>query len=198
MIYRITGRLAVKNPTMLVVEVNGLSYEINAPLSTYDKVGKEGSEVSLYTMLVVREDDLQLYGFASEDERKLFKLLLGVSGIGPRTALSLLSSANAGDIFGFIADSNLEALVSIPGIGKKTAERVVLELRDKVLKLDVGIARDALAGKGEIRSEAVDALIALGYSRIQSERAIREALKSGSFSEKSVEELVRAALKQVK
>ena len=198
MIYKITGRLAVKNPTMLVVEVNGLSYEVNVPLSTYERVGTEGSEVALFTILVVREDDLQLYGFSSEDERKLFKLLISVSGIGPRTALSLLSSADVGDIFGFIANSNLEALMSIPGIGKKTAERVVLELRDKVLKLDVGVAHEALEGKEEIRAEAVDAMLALGYSRMQSERAIREALKNGLSSAGSVEELVRAALKQVK
>jgi len=197
-IYRVTGRLAVKNPTTLVVEVNGLAYELNVPLSTYERVGKEGSEVSLYTMLVVREDDLQLYGFATEDERKLFKLLISVSGIGPRTALSLLSSANVADILGFIAASNLQALMSIPGIGRKTAERVVLELRDKILKLDVGIAQKALEGKEEIRSEAVNALVALGYSRIQSESAIRESLKNDSSAAKSVEELVRAALKEVK
>jgi len=147
MIYKITGRLALKNPTTLVVEVNGLAYEVNVPLSTYEKVGKENSEVSLYTMLVVREDDLQLYGFATEDERKLFKLLISVSGIGPRTALSLLSSANVADVFGFIANSNLQALMSIPGIGRKTAERVVLELRDKILKLDVGIVHEAVEGK---------------------------------------------------
>ena len=198
MIYKISGRLALKNPTMLVVEVNGLSYEVNVPLSTYEKVGEENSDISLYTMLVVREDDLQLYGFATEDERKLFKLLISVSGIGPRTALSLLSSADVSDIFGFIANSNLQALVSIPGIGKKTAERVVLELRDKILKLDVGIIHEAFEGKEEIRSEAVDALLALGYSRIQSERAIREALKNDSSSAQSVEELVRASLKEVK
>jgi len=198
MIYRITGRLAVKNPTMLVVEVNGFAYEVNVPLSTYEKVGKENSDVSLYTMLVVREDDLQLYGFSTEDERKLFKLLISVSGIGPRTALSLLSSADVSDVFGFIASSNLPALMSIPGIGKKTAERIVLELRDKILKLDVGIVHEALEGKEEIRSEAVDALIALGYSRIQSERAIREALKNDSSKAESVEELVRSALKEVK
>jgi Holliday junction DNA helicase RuvA len=198
MIYKITGRLALKNPTTLVVEVNGLAYEVNVPLSTYEKVGKENSEVSLYTMLVVREDDLQLYGFATEDERKLFKLLISVSGIGPRTALSLLSSANVADVFGFIANSNLQALMSIPGIGRKTAERVVLELRDKILKLDVGIVHEAVEGKEEIRSEAVDALLALGYSRIQSERAIREALKNDSSATESVEELVRSALKEVK
>ncbi len=196
MIYKITGLLAAKNPTMLVVEVNGIAYEVSVPLSTYEQIGKLNSEVSLYTMLVVREDDLQLYGFASEDERKFFKLLIGVSGIGPRTALSLLSSANVGDITNFIASSNLQALMSIPGIGRKTAERVVLELRDKILKLDVG--QEAFEGKDGIRSDAVEALLALGYSRLQSERAIREALRNTSSVAASVEELVRAALKEVK
>jgi len=198
LIYRITGRLVQKNPTMLVVEANGIAYEINIPLSTYDRTGKEHTEVSLYTMLVVREDDLQLYGFADEDERKLFKLLIGVSGIGPRTAMSLLSSASVNDILGFIGRGNLEALMSMPGIGKKTAERVVLELRDKVLKLDIGIAHEELEGREGLRSDAVDTMLALGYSRIQSERAIRDALKNDSSFAKSVEDLVRAALKEVK
>lgn len=139
MIYKITGLLAAKNPTMLVVEVNGIAYEVSVPLSTYEQIGKLNSEVSLYTMLVVREDDLQLYGFASEDERKFFKLLIGVSGIGPRTALSLLSSANVGDITNFIASSNLQALMSIPGIGRKTAERVV----PRVARQDIEIRRGA-------------------------------------------------------
>ena len=183
---------------MLVVEANGIAYEINIPLSTYDRTGKEHTEVSLYTMLVVREDDLQLYGFADEDERKLFKLLIGVSGIGPRTAMSLLSSASVNDILGFIGRGNLEALMSMPGIGKKTAERVVLELRDKVLKLDIGIAHEELEGREGLRSDAVDTMLALGYSRIQSERAIRDALKNDSSFAKSVEDLVRAALKEVK
>lgn len=196
MIYKITGRLAAKNPTMLVVEVNGIAYEVNVPLSTYEQIGELNGEVSLYTLLVVRDDDLQLYGFASEDERKFFKMLLGVSGIGPRIALSLLSSANVVDILSYISSSNLQALMSIPGIGRKTAERVVLELRDKIAKLDMG--HEVFEGNEGIRSDAVDALLALGYSRMQSERAIREVLKSDTSAVNSVEGLVRAALKEVK
>jgi Holliday junction DNA helicase RuvA len=198
MIYKLTGRLIEKNPTSLVVDVNGVAYEVSVPLSTFDYASKEKGEISLYTVLVVREDDMQLYGFATPDERKMFKLLISVSGIGPRTALSILSSASVDDVYGFIANSNSQALMSIPGIGKKTAERVVLELRDKVLKLDVGTGSEDLTGKEEIRSQAVDALIALGYSRIQCERAVREVLKKGEPATKSVEELIRAALKEVK
>ncbi|MGO9481141.1 MAG: Holliday junction branch migration protein RuvA [Candidatus Kryptoniota bacterium] len=198
MIYRLTGHLLEKNPTLLVVDVNGIAYEVSVPLSTYDVVGKVKDEVALYTVLVIREDDLQLYGFATRDERNLFKLLISVSGIGPRTALSLLSSANVSDVYSFIASSNHQALMAIPGIGKKTAERVVLELRDKILKLDVDIRDECLESKEGVRSEAVDALVALGYSRLQSERAIREVTKMDSAAAKSVEDLVRAALREVK
>ncbi|MCL4510410.1 MAG: Holliday junction branch migration protein RuvA [Bacteroidetes bacterium] len=197
MIYKITGHLAEKNPTSLVIDVNGVAYEVSVPLSTYDAVGKLNDEISLYTVLIMREDDLQLYGFATQNERKLFKLLISVSGIGPRTALSLLSSAAVADVYDFIANSNSQALMSIPGIGRKTAERVILELRDKILRVGMDV-EGKYEGKDEIRSEAVEALIALGYSRMQCERAIREVLKRDSASGKSVEELVRAALREVK
>jgi len=198
MIYKVSGRLSEKNPTSVVVDVNGISYEVNVPLSTFDSIGREGDDVSLYTLMVVREDDIQLYGFATKDERRLFKLLTSVSGIGPRTALGLLSSASVGDIYNFIANSNTQALMSIPGIGKKTAERVVLELRDKILKIEMDVEDGKLEGKEDVRSGAVDALLALGYSRVQCERAVREALKTDSASGESVEELIRAALREVK
>ncbi len=126
MIYALKGRLAEKNPTSLVIEVDGVSYECNVPISTYDAVGMPNDDVFVYTVLVVREDDMQLYGFATQDERKLFRLLIGVSGIGPKTALGLLSSASGADIYGFIANSNSQALMSMPGVGRKTAERVIL------------------------------------------------------------------------
>lgn len=198
MIYGLKGRLAGKNPTWLVIDVNGVSYEVNVPISTYDAVGEVNDEVSVFTALVVREDDMQLYGFATEDERRLFKLLIGVSGIGPKTALGLLSSASVADIYGFIANSNSQALTAMPGIGRKTAERVVLELRDKIRRVELSVPGEVLEGKEEVRSGAVDALVALGYSRMQCERAIREVLKRDTSSAKTIEELVKAALKEVK
>ncbi len=198
MIYKLTGNLLEKTPTSLVVDVNGIAYEVSVPLSTFESVGKPECHVSIYTALVMREDDMQLYGFATLEERRLFKLLISVSGIGPRTALSILSSANATDVYSLIANSNSQALMAIPGIGKKTAERVVLELRDKVLKMDMDVMDKCPEGKEDVRSEAVDALLALGYSRIQCERAIREVLKGDSSVSSSVEELVRAALREVK
>lgn len=198
MIYGLKGRLAGKNPTSLVIDVNGVSYEVNVPISTYDAVGKVDEPVLVYTVLVVREDDMQLYGFATEDERKLFKLLIGVTGIGPKTALGLLSSGGVGDIYGFIANSNIQALTAMPGIGRKTAERIVLELRDKIRKLEFTAPGEEFEGKEEVRSGAVDALTALGYSRMQSERAIREVLKREASAGTTVEELVKSALKEVK
>lgn len=198
MIYRITGRLIEKNPTSVVVDANGIAYEINVPLTTYETVGKPDDAVSLYTVLVVHEDDMSLYGFSSPDERRLFKLLISVSGIGPRTALSLLSSANVEDVYSFIATSNSQALTAIPGIGKKTAERLVLELRDKIHRTGTAMEGERLEVREEIRGEAVDALVALGYSRLQCERAIREVLKRDAVAGESVEQLVRSALKEVK
>lgn len=198
MIYGLKGRLTEKNPASLVVDVNGVSFEVGVPLSTYDAVGKVNDEVSLFTVLVVREDDMQLYGFATRDERKLFKLLTSVSGIGPKTAIGILSAASVRDIYSFIANGNSQALMSMPGIGRKTAERVVLELRDNIEKIEIGAAGEVLEGREDVRSGAVDALLALGYSRLQSERAIREVLKRDTAAAKSVEELVRAALKEVK
>ena len=198
MIYRLTGRLVEKNPTSLVVDVNGVGYEVNVPLTAYDDVGKIDDEVTLFTVLVVHEDEMTLYGFGSPDERKLFKLLTGVTGIGPRIALSLLSSANVADIYEFIATSNSQALTSIPGIGKKTAERLVLELRDKIHRAGILMGGERLEIREEVRGNAVDALVALGYSRLQCERAIREVLKKDASAGSTVEQLVRSALKEVK
>ncbi len=198
MIYALKGRLAEKSPACLVIEVNGVSYEVSVPLSTYDTIGPMDGEVSLFTVLVVREDDMQLYGFSTRDERRLFKLLTSVSGIGPKTAIGILSAATVKDIYDFIANGNSHALMSMPGIGRKTAERVVLELRDKIEKVGITAASGILEGKEDIRSGAVDALMALGYSRLQSERAIREVLKGDAEAAKSVEDLVRSALREVK
>jgi holliday junction DNA helicase RuvA len=198
MISGLKGRLAQKNPTSLVIDVNGVSYEVSVPISTFDVVGEVDEQVSVFTVLVVREDDMQLYGFATEDERRLFKLLTGVSGIGPKTALGLLSSARVADVYGYISDSNSSALMSMPGVGRKTAERIILELRDKIQRVETAFAGDALDGREDVRSGAVDALVALGYSRLQCERAIREVLKRDAAAGKSVEELVRASLKEVK
>ncbi len=198
MIYKLTGRLLEKNPTSVVVDVGGVAYEVNVPLSVFDSIGKAGDEVSLFTVLIVHEDDMVLYGFVTQDERRLFRMLIAVTGIGPRTALSLLSSASVTDIYGFIAASNAQALTSIPGIGKKTAERLVLELRDKIHRAGIELGGDKLGAREEVRGEAVEALVALGYSRLQCERAVREALKRDSSSGDSVEQLVRSALKDVK
>ncbi len=198
MIYGLRGKLAAKGTASIAIDVGGVSYEVNIPVSTYDAVGSLGEEVAVFTVMVVREDDMQLYGFATEDERRLFKLLIGVNGIGPKTALGVLSSASVADIYGFISNSNTSALTAVPGIGRKTAERMVLELRDKIGRIELSVQGEAIEGKEEIRSGAVEALVALGYSRMQCERAVREVLKRDASTGNSVEELVRAALKEVK
>jgi len=198
MLYSIRGRLIEKNPTSLVVETNGITYELNVPLTTYEAVGNVSDEVTLFTVLVVREDDFQLYGFSSKDERKLFKLLVSVNGVGPRTAMSLISSASVHDVCDFIASSNSHALMSIPGIGRKTAERVILELKDRIQHAGLGESAGRQHGGEVVRAEAADALVALGYSRLEVERAIRDVLSKEPSASKSVEELVRSALKRVR
>src|SRR5574342_491050 len=130
MIARISGSLLEKSPTRVLVEVSGIGYEILIPLSTFDKLGALGENASLYTHLHVREDALQLFGFATAAEKQLFQYLLSVTGIGPKVAQSILSGCSVETFCRYIAQNEIAALTSIPGIGKKTAERLVLELRD--------------------------------------------------------------------
>ncbi|MBP8975217.1 MAG: Holliday junction branch migration protein RuvA [Bacteroidetes bacterium] len=198
MIASIRGLLISKAPTELTIEVNGIGYVIHIPLSTYEKVGDQGSIVSLFTHLHVREDALQLYGFATEAERNLFKLLISVSGIGPKIAQSILSGISVDELHTNIVQGNVQALTTVQGIGRKTAERIVLELRDALSKTEgISQAVPSLSKtSAEIRNEALLALISLGFTQQSAEKAIRIALheieKSGNMS---VEELIKEALR---
>lgn len=134
MIATLTGILRSKSPTEIILDVNGVGYSVSIPLSTFEKLTETGSTVTLLTHLQVREDALQLYGFATEKELILFKMLISVSGIGPRIAQGVLSGISASDLREYIIKGNVGALTTIPGVGKKTAERMVVELRDKMSK----------------------------------------------------------------
>ena len=161
MIGRIHGKLLEKHPPQIVVDVQGVGYELYVPMSTFYQLPATGAEVTLHTHLVVREDAHQLYGFATEHERRVFRQLLRISGIGARTALSVLSGLSVADLREAVSSQDSGRLTKIPGIGKKTAERLLLELRDKIDA--VAVASTAAKGDGQA-GDISNALLALGYN----------------------------------
>ncbi|HQX07454.1 MAG TPA: Holliday junction branch migration protein RuvA [Zoogloea sp.] len=191
MIGRITGRLAEKNPPQILVDVNGVGYELEVPMSTFYGLPATGQTVSLSTHLAVREDGHFLYGFATEDERSAFRQLLKVAGIGARTALAVLSGLSVADLAQAIALQESGRLVKIPGIGKKTAERLLLELRDKLAKALPAVAGSvATSLPGGDRADIINALLALGYNEKEALGAAK-ALPDGI----GVSDGIRQALK---
>jgi holliday junction DNA helicase RuvA len=197
MIARLRGELIAKAPTEVLIDVNGVAFSMQISLATFEKVGDLHSTVQLFTYLHVREDLLQLFGFATEDERALFKLLISVSGIGPKMAQGILSGISIPDLRTYLASGNSAALTTIPGVGRKLAERLVVELREKIGKLDLGGTSVGVSGDagGTIRSEALLALTSLGYNRSIAERAVRAAFDELATSSPTVETLIKTALK---
>ena len=197
MIARLSGTLAAKSPTEIVVEVGGVSFAVSIPLSTFERLGEVGSPAAVFTHLHVREDALQLYGFFTEAEREIFRMLIGVSGIGPKMAQSILSGLPAAELKNHILTGNAGALTAIPGVGRKTADRLVVELRDRIARTEsdaTGVP--AFAGEGAgVRNEALLALTSLGYNRAAAEKAIRGALQESPDAGESVEALLKAALR---
>jgi len=192
MIGRIHGRLLEKHPPQIVVDVNGVGYEVDVPMSTFYNLPATGAEVSLYTHLVVREDAHQLYGFATEAERHAFRQLLKISGIGARTALSVLSGMSVSDLREAVVSQDSGRLTKIPGIGKKTAERLLLELRDK---LDAALAAPAAAKGGGQAGDVANALLALGYNDKEATWAVRQ-LPSGVAVADGIRQALRLLSKQ--
>jgi len=192
MIGFLKGRLASKHPPWLMVDVNGVGYELEAPMSTFYGLPAAGEPVALFTHLVVREDAHILFGFGTDGERRLFRGLLKVSGVGPKIALGILSGASVEDFLRIIEAEDVAMLTRIPGIGRKTAERVIIEMRDSVQKLTLP-ARDAQAPAAALssQSEAYSALLALGYKPPEAARLLKSADEPGL----STTELIRRALK---
>ena len=199
MITFLRGKLTGILPTQVTVDVNGVGYEALIPLSSYEKLPTPGRDVHILTHLVVREDAHILYGFMTEEEREMFRLLINnVSGIGPKTALNVLSGMSATSFRGAVANGDVKALSKITGVGKKTAERIVVELKDKVGAAgawEAMSARRALSPEDQKVNDAVLALIALGYKQIEAHDAVRAALQQVG-PQAGVEELVRASLKK--
>ena len=199
MIAFLNGNLARALPTQAIVDVGGVGYEVLIPLSSYDKLPPAGQPVRLLTHLHVREDAHVLYGFMTAAERDLFRLLVNnVSGIGPKLALAVLSGMSVNNFKVAVVNSDVAALSKISGLGKKTAERIVLELKDKVgvtAAWEAASAAHAPTPEQERANEAVLALIALGYKQVEAHRIIRELQEKER--DKSAEELVKLALKQL-
>ncbi len=189
MIGRIAGSLLEKNPPQVVIDVAGVGYEIDVPMSTFYNLPKLGEKVALFTHLVVREDAHLLYGFGTESERATFRQLLKVSGVGPKVALAVLSGMSVNDLAEAVMTQESGRLTKVPGIGKKTAERLLLELKDR-LKVDVRISVGGDATAISSASDILNALISLGYNDKEALFAIKQLPK-----EASVADGIRQALK---
>ena len=190
MIGSVRGRIASKTPPQLTVDVGGLGYELEAPMSTYFHLPAVGEEVRLLTHLVVREDAHVLYAFATEEERRLFRSLIKVSGVGPKIALALLSGISVAAFSECVQREDIAALTRIPGVGRKTAERLIVEMRDRLAAPPAGSGAAAIAAGTSAESEAFGALVALGYRPAEATRL----LKAAGPGTHSTEELIRRAL----
>lgn len=195
MIYSIEGRIVEKTPTYVVVEAGGIGYQLFISLNTYSQIERL-ERVKLLTHFHVKEDSQTLYGFAEEAERKLFGLLISVSGIGPSTAQIVLSSMNALEIRSAIVGEDAQAFNRVKGIGPKTAKRIILDLKDKVLKDSGEEVAAQLPQDNTIREEALSALLTLGYNRSSIQKTLNNILKTQPEVE-TVEQLIRAALQQL-
>ena len=190
MIGYLHGKIISKKPTKLLVDVNGVGYIVNISISTFEKIADK-EEASLFTYLSVRESAMDLFGFYTMAEKEMFELLIGVSGIGPKSAQSILSGIQIEDLKDALKSGNVSRLISIPGIGRKTAERMVIELRDKVESV-VEIIDGVSFSKSSVPSDAIAALVNLGYNQKVAERMVRAI--SDKTPDISIEELIKEAL----
>jgi Holliday junction DNA helicase RuvA len=195
MIGSLHGTVAEKRPNRILVDVNGVGYAVQVPLSTYVELGPLRSEVSLLIHTHVREDALTLYGFLTAKEKSLFEQLLKVTGIGPNLAITLLSGLAVDELVPAIRRNDLVRLTAIPGIGRKTAERIVVELRDKLAHLEAETAAAPAASGGAFEADVASALLNLGYPQAAVEKAVAEAAREAS--EKSFDAVLREALQRL-
>ncbi len=195
MIGRLRGEIILKQPPFLMLDVNGVGYEIEAPMSTFYELPAVGEHIILFTHLMIRDDAHVLYAFYQEQERLLFRTLLKISGVGGKMALAILSGMNAGEFSLCIQNEDVTALVRIPGVGKKTAQRLIIEMKDKLVVTGSTPAATASASAAQESpsSEAVSALVALGYRPVEANRLVKSVEAEGLGSE----ELIRAALQSL-
>jgi len=199
MISFLRGRVIDKQPNRVVVDVAGVGYDVHVPLSTFYEVGDEGADIALRVHLHVREDVLQLYGFLTELERQLFERLISISGIGPKLAIAVLSGMEPSDLVTAVQRADVARLVGIPGIGRKTAERLVLELKDRLPQVGPALpaGQQAPVSTGDrLRADLLSALQNLGYHRPQAEKAIDATLQN-SAAAANFEQALRGALREM-
>lgn len=207
MIGRIQGTLVDKTPPDVLVDVNGVGYEIQLPMTSFYQLPNIGEIATIYTHFVVREDAQLLFGFSDISERALFRELIKANGVGPKLACTILSGMSAQDFIQCVIHEDVSNLVKLPGVGKKTAERLVVELKDKLEKLsrsdtnfDAGsatvsnsvIQRPVLKGDAHAKNEALSALLALGYKPVQAEKVIKQIYTEGMTSEQAIREALKA------
>jgi holliday junction DNA helicase RuvA len=197
MLAYLVGKLVEKSPADAVLEVNGMGYLLSITATTHEQLPALGEQYKILSYLHVREDALQLFGFATEEERQFFKLLLTISGVGPKLAQTILSGMDATRLREAVISNNTKALTAISGVGKKTADRIVLELRDKVVKMDLKTESvfEGHSAQQQARSDAYSALLSLGFSRPAAEKAMRTVISE--LPNGSADELIRMALRYV-
>ncbi|PSQ76194.1 MAG: Holliday junction branch migration protein RuvA [Bacteroidetes bacterium QH_7_62_13] len=199
MIAYVSGTLVDKDPETALVDVDGIGYRVHVPTSTYQRLPDTGEEVTLHTYHYLREDDEALYGFATKAERTVFETMTGVSRVGPKLALSALSSMSPTELRDHVMEEDKSRLTEISGVGKKTADRLIVELRDPLADLDVFDDTAPLSGgsdaRAQARADALDALTELGMSKADAERAIRRVLRDDAAIQ-SADELTQRALKE--
>lgn len=207
MIGRLKGELIEKHPPHLMIDVSGVGYEVEVSMNTFYRLPETGRQVTLYTHFVVREDAQLLYGFADKEERLLFRTLIKVNGVGPKLALTILSGSSTQEFVRSVHEQDTAALVRLPGVGKKTAERLIVEMKDRLKDLQVAdLGEFRLSGGGELPAavpavndaiaEAESALVALGYKPVQASKAIAQAEKALGTGA-SCEDLIRQSLKSM-
>jgi Holliday junction DNA helicase RuvA len=200
MYHYLNGKIAEKTPTAVILDVNGIGYEVRVSLSTFSCLPNLGETVKLFTHFVVREDAQLLYGFATEEEREAFRLLISISGIGPKLAITLLSGVTLPELKRAIQEKNIPVLTAISGIGQKTAERVIVELKDKIGRSEAPSGKEIVhdaSVSDQMVEDSVSALVSLGYTKQKAKEAIQKTLKAMLGKKPSVEEIIRAALKHV-
>jgi len=193
MIGSLHGRLAAKQAPGIIIECGGVGYAVETPMSTFLELPAVGEDLFIHTHLLVRDDAHLLFGFATDDERHLFRTLLRVSGVGAKMALNILSAMTVTDFARCVQLEDTAMLIRIPGVGKKTAERLIIEMRDKIEKGSaLAVAPGTERGSGDSRSEAIDALVSLGYKPAEVKRLLAQI----DVQEKSAEDIIRLALRQ--
>lgn len=195
MLSYLIGKIVNKSPTEIVLDVNGVGYNLNISLNSYEKFSSTNGDVKVYTYLHVREDFIQLFGFADEAERDMFRLLISVTGIGPKIAQGMLSGMSALELKDAIRKADINALTSLQGVGKKTAERIVLELKDKIGKSELEFSSIISSPLSQIQIDAINALVSLGYNRSSAETAVKAALMKLKDNEPNLEDVIRISLR---